>query len=426
MGGRPTRRLAVVTAGVGAIALLHASPALAATNAAGEESSVFSTTLLPLSLAVIMVSLGLSLTPADFRRVFKFPKGVGIGMVNLLVISPLLAFAVAKIVGLEAGLAVGLVLLGASPGGTTANLMTHVARGDTALSITMTAVSSVAAVITVPLYLGLAIDHFGATFDNDPEMAGVAARVFFITVVPLSIGMLIRARRTDWAIRREGRAKQIALGLFIFVVAGSIANESEAITDHFAELAIATLALNLAAMAISFNIARLARLSRPQATAIAMELGIHNGTVAITVGAGIATILASPAAVYSVFMFVTAGLFARMMYKRNVSEEPGVVSEHVLPQDEPVRPARVPVLSRNGFRGPEAETVAVAEPEPEPAPVATMLAEPEPAPEPESAAQPAVVAHPGNAFWRAMTGAAVVVAVGSLLLALAGIAGVGL
>ena len=149
-----------------------------------EDSSIFSTTLLPLSLAVIMVSLGLSLTTADFKRVLKFPRGVGIGLVNLLVISPLLAFAVAKIVGLEAALAVGLVLLGASPGGTTANLLTHVARGDTALSITMTAISSVCAVVTVPLYLGIAIDHFGAGFENDPEMAGVAAKVFFITVVP--------------------------------------------------------------------------------------------------------------------------------------------------------------------------------------------------------------------------------------------------
>src|SRR5688572_7322418 len=323
------KRLATVCAGTAAVLLLNAAPALAAADTSGDDSSVFSTTLLPLSLAVIMVSLGLSLTPADFARVLKFPKGVGIGLVNLLVISPLLAFAIAEFVGLEAALAVGLVLLGASPGGTTANLLTHVARGDTALSITMTAISSVAAVLTVPLYLGLAIDHFGATFENDPEMAGVAARVFFITVVPLAIGMAIRARRTEWAVRREGRAKQIALFLFVIVVAGSIANESEAISDHFADLAAATLILNLAAMTISFNIARIARLSRRQSTAIAMELGVHNGTVAITVGAGIATILASPAAVYSVFMFITAGLFARMMYKRN-AEEPAE------PVDEPV------------------------------------------------------------------------------------------
>ena len=383
-----------------------------------EDSSIFSTTLLPLSLAVIMISLGLSLTPADFKRVLKFPKGVGIGLVNLLVISPLLAFAVAKIVGLEAALAVGLVLLGASPGGTTANLLTHVARGDTALSITMTALSSVAAVITVPLYLGIAIDHFGASFENDPEMAGVAARVFFITVVPLSIGMWIRSRRTDWAIRREGRAKQIALALFVFVVGGSIANESEAITDHFAELAIATLGLNLAAMAISFNVARLARLSRRQSTAIAMELGVHNGTVAITVGAGIATILASPAAVYSVFMFVTAGIFARIMYKRNAQEEPGVVSESVLPDETP-QPVPVPVAP-----GPVAHEDATAT-APAPEPLAPMAADPEPA-HAAPAQQPAVKADPGNAFWRGMTAVAVVFAVGSLLLTLAAVVGAGI
>jgi BASS family bile acid:Na+ symporter len=302
---------------------LLSAPAAVAADGDANEDSFFALTLLPLSLAAIMISLGLSLTPADFARVLKFPKGVGIGLVNLLVVSPLLAFAVAELVGLEAALATGLVLLGASPGGTSANLLTHVARGDTALSVTMTAISSVAAVLTVPLYLGLAIDHFGADFENDPEMVGIAARVFLITVVPLSIGMFIRARRTEWAIRSEARAKRLALGLFVFVVGGSIASESEAITDHFGELAVATLLLNLTAMTISFNVARLARLDRRQSTAIAMELGVHNGTVAITVGAGIATILASPAAVYSVFMFVTAGLFARYMYKRN-SVEPAV------------------------------------------------------------------------------------------------------
>jgi BASS family bile acid:Na+ symporter len=328
MGRRPIGRAAVAAGAAAVLALVAAQPALAAE---GDEASIFSDTLLPLSLAVIMVSLGLSLTTADFRRVLTYPKGVGIGLVNLLVVSPLLAFAVAEVVGLEAALAVGLVLLGASPGGTTANLLTHVARGDTALSITMTAISSIAAVLTVPLYLGIAIDHFGASFENDPEMTGVAARVFFITVVPLAIGMAIRARRTEWALRREGRAKQVALALFVFVVGGSIANESEAITDHFAELAVATLLLNLAAMTISFNVARLARLSRQQSTAIAMELGVHNGTVAITVGAGIATILASPAAVYSVFMFITAGLFARLMYKRNSAESGGAAPAEASP-----------------------------------------------------------------------------------------------
>ena len=176
----------------------------------------------------------------------KYPKGVGIGLVNLLVISPLLAFAVAKIVGLEAALAVGLVLLGASPGGTTANLLTHVARGDTALSITMTAISSVAAVITVPLYLGPRDRPLRRELRERPGDGrhGRAASSSSRSCRSRSAWRSVRGAPT-WAIRREGRAKQIALGLFVFVVAGSIANESEAITDHFAELAVATLGLNL-------------------------------------------------------------------------------------------------------------------------------------------------------------------------------------
>ncbi len=118
--------------------------------------------LLPVCIAGIMVVLGLSLTPDDFRRVVAIPRGVGIGLVNLLVISPLLAFGIAELTGLSPELAVGLVLLGASPGGAMANLLTHLARGEVALSVTMTAISSILALVTVPLYLGLAIDHFGA------------------------------------------------------------------------------------------------------------------------------------------------------------------------------------------------------------------------------------------------------------------------
>ncbi len=154
--------------------------------------------LLPIALAVIMVSLGMALTTADFRRVFVQPRGISIGIVNLAIISPLLAFGIAELFDLAPALAVGLVLLGASPGGTMANLLTHLARGDTALSISITAISSLAAVVTVPLFLSLAIDRFGADgFDEDIEMLGVVARVLLITVVPLAIGMRLRARRPE-------------------------------------------------------------------------------------------------------------------------------------------------------------------------------------------------------------------------------------
>src|SRR5688572_13747963 len=147
---------------------------------------MFADVLLPLSLTLIMGSLGLTLTPADFRRVFTAPRGVGIGLTNLLLISPLLAFLVADVYGLAATLAVGVVLLGASPGGIMANLLTHLGRGDVALSISMTAISSVASVITVPLFLSLGADYFDATDVSDEiSMPGVVARVFLITILPL-------------------------------------------------------------------------------------------------------------------------------------------------------------------------------------------------------------------------------------------------
>jgi bile acid:Na+ symporter, BASS family len=286
-----------------------------------EDQSAFAIIGLPIALALIMGSLGLSLTVEDFKRVFTQPRGIVIGLANLFFVSPLLAFAVAELYGLEALFAVGLVLLGASPGGTMANLLTHLARGDTALSVTMTATSSIAAVVTVPLYLSLAIDHFDARVGDDVSMGGVVARVFFITVVPLAIGMTLRARRTAWAIENEPKAKKLALGLFLLVVIGAVASEFETVTDNFGELALAALTLNVAAMTVSFTVARLARLSGAQATAIAMELGVHNSTLAITVASSVATVLAIPAAVYSVFMFITAGAFARLMFRRNAAAE---------------------------------------------------------------------------------------------------------
>jgi BASS family bile acid:Na+ symporter len=287
-----------------------------------EDSSIFATLFLPIALALIMGTLGLSLTPADFKRVLVRPRGVLIGLGNLILISPLLAFAVAELYGLEAVFAVGLVLLGASPGGTLANLLTHLARGDTALSITMTALSSVAAVVTVPLFLGLAIDHFGASVADAVNMLGVVARVFAITIIPLSIGMWFRARNTSRAIAMEPTAKRIAAVIWVVVVIGAVANEFETVTDNLTELALATMTLNVAAMAVSFTIARLARLDERQATAIAMELGIHNAALAIAVGVSITDELGIPAAVYSAFMFFSAGAFARVMYRRNGATKP--------------------------------------------------------------------------------------------------------
>lgn len=286
------------------------------------QDSFVALIVLPMALALIMASLGLSLTPEDFRRIFVFPRGVSIGLLNLLLISPLLAFGIAELTGLSPVLAIGLVLLGASPGGTMANMLTHLARGDTALSVTMTAISSVAAVLTVPLFLDLATRHFAdGGLDTDVKMLGVVARVFLITIIPLSIGMAIRGRWPRQVLASFDRIRKVTLGIFIGVVVAAVISEYELVLDNVVEVAAATLTLNIVAMTISFTIAKLARLDNRQATAISMELGIHNSTLAIAVASTISTDLAIPAAVYSAFMFITAGIFARLMHQRNARAE---------------------------------------------------------------------------------------------------------
>ena len=281
------------------------------------DSTLLAEILLPVAIATIMGSLGLALTPADFRRVLTAPRGVAIGLFNLTLISPLLAFTMAELYGLPPELAVGLVLLGASPGGMLANMLTHLSRGDTALSVTMTAISSVGAVITVPLYLGLATDHFGAGDVGEASMGGVVALVFAITIVPVAIGMTLRQRWPERVAVAYPRVRAASLALFGAVVIGAIASEYDTVAENLEEVAGAALTLNVTAMAIAFLTSKLARLDSRQSTAIALELGVHNSTLAIAVGASLASELTIPAAVYSSFMVVTGATFAWAMSRRN-------------------------------------------------------------------------------------------------------------
>ena len=288
-----------------------------------EETSFVTSVLVPIGVAGLMLSLGLGLTVDDFKRVVVFPRGVMIGLVNLFLISPLLGFTMAHVFDLSPTMAVGLVLLAAAPGGAMANMLTHLARGDTALSVTMTAISSMAAIVTMPFYLNAAIDFFDASgVAGDPNMVGIVARVFLITILPLAVGMRIRVKREDKVVAAGPRFKRIALVLFVIIVAGAVVSEFDRVMENFTDVATAALALNIAAMSISFTVARIARVDRRQSTAIAMELGMHNATVAIAVATALSSEVTIPAAVYSAFMFVTAGAFAKLMHSRN-SEEPG-------------------------------------------------------------------------------------------------------
>lgn len=281
--------------------------------------------LLPLAIAFILFTLGLGLSLDDFRRVVVMPRGVTIGLVNLIILSPLMAFALAVVFNLDPVMAVGLVLLGASPGGALANMLTHLAKGETALSVTMTAISSITAVVTIPLFFTLANDYFGAGASLAvSEMWSVVLRTFLITVVPLSLGMYVRSRAPEAVEAKRSTLSKVAVGVFIVVVLGAVASEWDLIRDNFTRVAAAALALNLVAMTVSFTVSKVARLSDRQATAISLELGVHNGTVAIAVATIISSVspdigeaLVIPAAVYSLFQFATGGTFAWLMARRN-------------------------------------------------------------------------------------------------------------
>jgi bile acid:Na+ symporter, BASS family len=285
------------------------------------SSSFFATALLPLALFVIMTGLGLSLTVADFKRVMVYPRGVFIGLGNLLLMSPLLAFLAAVAYQLPPELAVGMLLLGAAPGGTTANLLTHLARGDTALSVTMTAVSSLAAVVTTPIVLALATAHFlGTQTEAQLDMVRIVLRVLTITVVPLSIGMALRAYAPAFAAQAEPWVKRAALGFFAIVVAGAMYEARNEALGMLLAVGAATLTLNLAAMGLSWFIARRAKLDLRQSTAIAIELGVHNTTLTMAVGAMIAPVYMIPGAVYGIQMLFTAGAFVWFIQRRNAAE----------------------------------------------------------------------------------------------------------
>ena len=277
---------------------------------------------LPLGLVFIMFSLGLGLVKDDFRVVLKAPRGVIVGMANLLIVAPLLAVGVATVFNLPPILAVGLVLLGAAPGGPMANLLTHLARGETALSVTLTGISSALAVVTVPLYLSLSSAWFNLTgVDNDVQVLPIAGRVLAITLVPLIIGMAIKQRAPGWTLTNYHRFRVISLGLFVVIVAAAVGSEWGNVTEYLGSVLLAVITLNVLAMGISFMIARAARLSDRSSTAIALELGLHNATLAIAVGASLDPEMTIPAAVYGLFMWVTGGSFAYFMSRRNRQTE---------------------------------------------------------------------------------------------------------
>ena len=282
------------------------------------QASLLTNLFLPLALGVIMLGLGLALSVADFRRVASYPRAVLIGLALQVLVLPWVAFALALALKLPAELAVGLMLLAASPGGATANIYSHLARGDVALNITLTAINSVLCLLTLPLILNLSLQYFFGSGLYVPPPVNKVIEVAMIIIVPVLIGMFIRARAPGFAARTEKPLRLLSVLVLALLVAAAVAQEWRTLLTHFAAVGIACLAFNLASMGTGYAAPRLLKLPRRQAIAIAMEIGIHNGTLAIFIALNVlenATI-SVPAAIYSLMMFVTAAVFAFAVTRR--------------------------------------------------------------------------------------------------------------
>ena len=285
------------------------------------EQNLITTVLLPVALGVIMLGLGLALTIADFKRIIVYPRAAAIGLACQMLVLPAVCLGIAHAFDLSPPLAVGLMLLAASPGGATANLFSHLAKGDVALNITLTAVNSVLSLITLPLIVNFSLEHFLGEGRSIPLQFGKVMQVVAVVLVPVAIGMLIRSRKPAVADRLDKPVRIISAVFLVLVVGSAIAKERANIGEFLQQVGLAALAFNLASLLVGYVIPRVFKVEAKQAVAIGMEIGIHNGTLAIAIASSPSLLnnptMAIPAAVYSVIMFVTAALFGAFVAKRS-------------------------------------------------------------------------------------------------------------
>ena len=281
-----------------------------------------STIILAVSLIIIMLGMGLSLIIEDFRRVIKYPKAMVIGLVNQLVFLPILGFLLVYLLQSPTDIAIGIIILAACPGGPTSNLISHLAKADTALSVSLTAVSSLVTIITIPFIVNLGLETFytGPT-DINLNVVKTIIQVFVIVIIPVGLGMLINAKRPAWSKKME-RPVKIGSGLVLaLIIVGLIVKEKHNFVAYFQQAGIIALLLNVGSMGLGMLSAYLFKTTQAQARSISIESGIQNGTLAISIAT---VLLANPAfaiapAVYSLIMFVSGGIVIYLGNKISVS-----------------------------------------------------------------------------------------------------------
>ncbi|MNK06781.1 Sodium Bile acid symporter family protein [compost metagenome] len=286
------------------------------------EQNAALTLFLPLALGIIMLGLGLSLLIDDFKRVVLYPKAVVIGLFCQMILLPLICFGITLLFNLPPALAVGLMLLSASPGGATANLYSHLAKGDVALNVTLTAVNSVLTLFTLPLIVNFSIDYFMQSGQVVPMQFKKIIEVFAIVLVPVGIGMVINHKAPQFSKRLEKPVKILSAIFLVIIIVGAIVKEKDQFSSYFQQVGLASLAFNIVSMAIGYSLPYLLNINKKQSIAIGMEIGIHNGTLAIYIALNVIgnSAMSIPPAVYGLIMFFTAALFGYLVSRKRGNE----------------------------------------------------------------------------------------------------------
>jgi len=275
--------------------------------------------ILPLALAFIMFTLGLGLSPADFFQIIKNPKNFFIGLISQLFFLPIVAIVITMIWSLPTEIAIGLILIAAAPGGVTSNILTSFAKGDVALSISLTAVMSLLSVISIPIVLGISLGLISDQSLGSISLSSIAISMFLIVTLPVLLGMIFRATLSYLTKIIEKWAKTISTLLFVLVLLGAILAERENIINYFAQTGLVVLVLNLAMMVLAYYWAKIFGTGKAQQKAIAIECGLQNGTLAIFVGTSVfgGGLYIIPAATYSLVMYLTSLIFIFIFRKNN-------------------------------------------------------------------------------------------------------------
>ena len=279
-----------------------------------------STIILALSLIIIMLGMGLSLVLADFKKIIVYPKAIIVGLTNQLIILPLIGFAIAIFFPISPEIAVGVMILAACPGGPTSNLITHLAKGDTALSVTLTALSSFITIISIPFIVNFALIYFleeGQMIRLN--IVETIIQIFAIIVIPVIIGMIIRRFKESFALKMATPVRKASGIVIALVIIAIFIKERENFLSYFQQAGLVVLVLNITTMIIGYYSSKLFKINNKAAISISIESGIQNGTLAITVAVvllGNSEYAIAPA-IYSLIMFFTGGVAIYYGIKRD-------------------------------------------------------------------------------------------------------------